>query len=198
MQETQIAHEKKLARKKAKLLREQLHKNQRDTAAKKLSNFLPDILENFKCYNIAVFRPIFTEINIIPLMRDLAVERTQLCLPVIQENTNVLLFRSYVLGQRLEYGPYNTEQPGEGSFQVFPDLVLMPLLAFDKDFNRLGYGGGYYDRTIYEFRKSGQQVSFVGVAYSQQGVDKVPIASDDEPMDGILTPTGLSLRKKRV
>ena len=194
MQEIQIAHKKKLARKKARLLREQLHNDQRKTAPKKLAKFVPEILQNFKCNSIAGFMAISTEINIIPLMQDLAAERRQLCLPVTRRSPDILLFRNYVLGQKLELGPYKTKQPAESSSQVFPDLVLVPLLAFDGDFNRLGYGGGYYDRTIYKFRKSGQKVSFVGVAYSGQGVDKVPTTSDDEPMDGVLTPSGLNLR----
>ena len=156
---------------------------------------MPDILENLKCSIIAGFMPISTEINIIPLMQELAAERRQLCLPVTPKSSNILVFRSYVVGQKLEFGPYNTMHPGKSSFQVFPDLVLMPLLAFDNDFNRLGYGGGYYDRTICKFRESKKKASFLGVAYSEQGVDKVPISLDDEPMDGILTPSGLNLRR---
>ena len=128
-------------------------------------------------------------------MQALAAEQHQLCLPVTLKSSNILSFRSYIVGQELEFGPYNTMQPGKSSFQVFPDLVFMPLLAFDEDFNRLGYGGGYYDRTIFKFRESEKKVSFVGVAYSEQGVDKVPISLDDEPMDGILTPSGLKLRR---
>ena len=195
MQEKVIAHEKKLERVKAKVLREQLHKNQNNMAPKKLLNFVPDILENLKCSIIAGYMPIFTEINIIPLMQALAAEQHQLCLPVTLKSSNILSFRSYVVGQELEFGPYNTMHPGKSSFQVFPDLVFMPLLAFDDDFNRLGYGGGYYDRTIFKFRDSEQKVSFVGVAYTEQSVDKVPISLDDEPMDGILTPSGLKLRR---
>ena len=148
-----ITYEKKLARFEAKVLRKQLHKNHNDTAPKKLLNFVPDILKNLKCSIIAGFMPISTEINIIPLMQELAAERRQLCLPVTPKSSNILVFKSYVVGQKLEFGPYNTMHPGKSSFQVFPDLVLMPLLAFDDDFNRLGYGGGYYDRTICKFRE---------------------------------------------
>ena len=195
MQETQVVHEKMLARKKAKSLREQLHKNYCDTAPKQLSNFVPDLLKNFKCSVVAGFFPIYTEINIIPLMQELAAKRCKLCLPVTPIVPNVLIFRSYILGQKLELGSYNTKHPGEESFQEFPDLVLIPLLSFDKDFNRLGYGGGYYDRTIFKYRRSKQKVAFVGVAYSEQVIDKVPTTLDDAPLDGILTPSGLTVRR---
>ena len=124
MQEKIITHKKKLARLKAKVLREQLHKNYNNTAPKKLLNLMPDILKNFKCSIIAGFMPISTEINIIPLMQELAVERRQLCLPVTPKSPNILVFRSYVVGQKLEFGPYNTMHPGKSSLQVFPDLVF--------------------------------------------------------------------------
>ncbi len=155
---------------------------------------MPDILEKFGRSIVAGFLPIQTEINIIPLLHELVTEQCQLCLPVTPMEPGCLLFRTFSFGQKLELGPYNTKHPYEGSFQVFPDLVLMPLLTFDKNYYRLGYGGGFYDRTISKFRTTEQKACFVGVAYSGQAVDKVPIASTDEPMDGMLTPSGLILR----
>ena len=194
MQDTQIVQEKRLAREKAKLIRRELHKKYCHTASKQLLNFVPDILEKFGRSIVAGFLPIQTEINIIPLLHELVTEQCQLCLPVTPMEPGCLLFRTFSFGQKLELGPYNTKHPYEGSFQVFPDLVLMPLLTFDKNYYRLGYGGGFYDRTISKFRTTEQKACFVGVAYSGQAVDKVPIASTDEPMDGMLTPSGLILR----
>ena len=195
MQDTPIVQEKRLAREKARLIRRKLHKKYCHTASKQLLNFVPDILEKFGRSIVAgFFLPIQTEINIIPLLHELVTEQCQLCLPVTPMEPGCLLFRTFSFGQKLELGPYNTKHPNEGSFQVFPDLVLMPLLTFDKNYYRLGYGGGFYDRTISKFRTTEQKACFVGVAYSGQAVDKVPIASTDEPMDGILTPSGLILR----
>ena len=194
MQDTPIVHEKRLAREKARLIRRELHKKYFHTASKQLLNFVPDILDKFGRSIVAGFLPIQTEINIIPLLHELVTEQCQLCLPVTPMEPDCLLFRTFSFGQKLELGPYNTKYPKEGSFQVFPDLVLVPLLTFDKNYYRLGYGGGFYDRTISKFRTTKQKVWFVGVAYSGQAVDKVPITSTDEPMDGILTPSGLILR----
>ena len=194
MQDTPIVQEKKLAREKARLIRRKLHKKHCHTASKQLLNFVPDILEKFGRSIVAGFLPIQTEINIIPLLHELVTEQCQLCLPVTPMEPGCLLFRTFSFGQKLELGPYNTKHPYEGSFQVFPDLVLMPLLTFDKNYYRLGYGGGFYDRTISKFRTTEKKACFVGVAYSGQAVDKVPIASTDEPMDGMLTPSGLILR----
>jgi len=194
MQDTPIVQEKSLAREKARFIRRKLHKKYCHTASKQLLNFVPDILEKFGRSIVAGFLPIKTEINIIPLLHELATEQCQLCLPVTPMEPDCLLFRTFSFGQNLELGPYNTKHPDEDSFQVFPDLVLMPLLTFDKNYYRLGYGGGFYDRTISKFRTTEQKACFVGVAYSGQAVDKVPIASTDEPMDGMLTPSGLILR----
>ena len=194
MQDTPIVQEKRQAREKARLIRRKLHKKYCHTASKQLLNFVPDILEKFGRSIVAGFLPIQTEINIIPLLHELVTEQCQLCLPVTPMEPGCLLFRTFSFGQKLELGPYNTKHPYEGSFQVFPDLVLMPLLTFDKNYYRLGYGGGFYDRTISKFRTTEKKACFVGVAYSGQAVDKVPIASTDEPMDGILTPSGLILR----
>ena len=194
MQDTSIVQEKRLAREKARLIRRQLHKKYCHSASKQLLNFVPDILEKFGRSIVAGFLPIQTEINIIPLLHELVTEQCQLCLPVTPMEPGCLLFRTFSFGQKLELGPYNTKHPFEGSFQVFPDLVLMPLLTFDRNYYRLGYGGGFYDRTISKFRTTEKKACFVGVAYSGQAVDKVPIASTDEPMDGMLTPSGLILR----
>ena len=194
MQDKPIVQEKRLAREKARLIRRKLHKKYCHTASKQLLNFVPDILEKFGRSIVAGFLPIQTEINIIPLLHELVTEKCQLCLPVTPMEPGCLLFRTFSFGQKLELGPYNTRHPYESSFQVFPDLVLMPLLTFDKNYYRLGYGGGFYDRTISKFRTTEKKACFVGVAYSGQAVDKVPIASTDEPMDGVLTPSGLILR----
>ena len=194
MQDTPIIQEKRLAREKARLIRRELHKKYCHTASKQILNFVPDILEKFGRSIVAGFLPIQTEINIIPLLHELVKEQCQLCLPVTPMEPGCLLFRTFSFGQKLELGPYNTKHPYEGSFQVFPDLVLMPLLTFDKNYYRLGYGGGFYDRTISKFRTTDKKACFVGVAYSGQAVDKVPIASTDEPMDGMLTPSGLIFR----
>ena len=193
MAHSQISLQKQQARKQAKQVRKNLHANQHKIAAQKLLWFAPALIDKFKCSVVACFQPIFTEIDIIPLMKALAEKQCQLCLQVIPDKPSALSFRSYVLGQELEAGPLNTKHPYASSNKLTPELMLLPLLAFDARCNRLGYGGGYYDRTIKKFRESGVYVKVVGVAYSGQQVNKVPVTSTDEPMDGVLTPAGLML-----
>lgn len=194
MDHSQISLQKHQARKQAKQVRKHLHANQHKIAAQELLRFAPDLTDVFKSSIVAGFQPIFTEIDVIPLMKGLAEKQCQLCLPVTPDKPSALSFRSYVPGQELEGGPFNTKHPDASSHKLTPELVLLPLLAFDARCNRLGYGGGYYDRTIKKFRQTGIYVKVVGVAYSGQQVDKVPVTSTDEPMDGVLTPAGLMLR----
>ena len=193
MDYSQISHQKQQARKKAKQVRKQLNAIQYKIAAQQLEGFAPDLINQFKSTIVAGFIPISSEINVIPFMKVLAEKQCQLCLPVTPNKPGVLSFRLYVPGQELEVGPFKTKHPDASSRQLVPELVLLPLLAFDERCNRLGYGGGYYDKTIKIFRESGFNVKVVGVAYSGQQVEKVPVTSTDEPMDGVLTPGGLLL-----
>jgi 5-formyltetrahydrofolate cyclo-ligase len=95
---------------------------------------------------------------------------------------------------RLDDGPYGTKQPPLSSERVIPDVILAPMLAFDAGFWRLGYGGGFYDRSIAELRESGHEVVAIGIAFGRQQVDKVPTASYDMPLDAVWTPDGVVWR----
>lgn len=83
-------------------------------------------------------------------------------------------------------GPYGTEQPNEKYEAVLPDVLLLPLLAFDRRGGRLGYGGGFYDRTVAELRAKTNPV-VVGVAFSDQEIQEVPLENTDEKLNFILT-----------
>ena len=80
---------------------------------------------------------------------------------------------------------------------IVPRLVLAPMLAFDDAAGRLGYGGGFYDRTLAGIRADGQAVTAIGIAFDGQQVASVPTGPYDMPLDGVLTPTGLRLMEMR-
>jgi 5-formyltetrahydrofolate cyclo-ligase len=113
-----------------------------------------------------------------------------LALPVMQGAGRPLIFRQWAEGDALAPGPFQVQQPLDHSPRVVPDVVLVPLLAFDAQGWRLGYGGGFYDRTLDELRGN-PQVRSVGVAFNAQKVAEVPRDAFDRPLDGILTETGL-------
>lgn len=114
-------------------------------------------------------------------------------LPVMQKNSKELLFVQYDESVEMEKGVFDIVQPkvnGDAKF-VSPDIVIVPLLAFDRRGHRLGYGGGYYDATLAALRKEKQIIS-VGWAYSQQAVlFNLPAEDHDQPLDYVITPKGV-------
>jgi 5-formyltetrahydrofolate cyclo-ligase len=85
------------------------------------------------------------------------------------------------------------EEPAANAPSTMPAIILVPLLAFDGEGYRLGYGGGYYDRTMEAMRQFDSPPLFIGVGYSMQEIDQVPTDDHDAPLDGILTELGVSI-----
>ena len=121
-----------------------------------------------------------SELDPAPLLHALRKRGHSIALPVIEHKNNPLLFRIWADGDILETGPLNIPQPSASAPICAPDLFLVPLLAFDRRGHRLGYGGGYYDRTLVN-KKS------IGLAFSAQEVPEVPTTSNDVPLDHIIT-----------
>ena len=110
-----------------------------------------------------------------------------LCLPVmVKENNGCLVFKSYQQEDDLVIGKYNTKEPKNNKVYL-PDIILTPCLGFDLNGFRLGYGGGYYDKTISSFYSSGHSFTTVGFAYDDQKIDKVVRDTYDQRLDYILT-----------
>lgn len=138
---------------------------------------------------ISGFLPIGAEIDPTPLMSRLASEGYGLCLPVMEAKGRPLMFRAWAPGDPLAEVMWGIREPLDTRPLVEPDLVLGPLLAFDAQGYRLGYGGGFYDRTLARLRAL-KPVIAVGLAFDEQRVDAVPHADYDERLDWVLTPSG--------
>jgi len=110
-------------------------------------------------------------------------------LPVVTAAGAPLVFRTWAPGTALDAGPLGTLAPGSGQPEIAPDIVLVPLLAFDARGCRLGQGGGYYDRTLARLRES-RPVAAVGLAFARQEVYSVPRAPHDQPLDWVVTEQG--------
>lgn len=139
---------------------------------------------------VAGYWPMGDEIDPRPLMAALAGQGHPLALPVVTARGQKLDFRAWRPGDLLEPGPHGTLHPEAAAPVLVPDVVLVPLLAFDSRFFRLGYGGGYYDRTL-EHLRAGSHVKAIGLAFAAQRVDDVPRGAHDQPLDAILTEAGL-------
>ncbi len=135
---------------------------------------------------IGAYYPIKDEFDITPLMSALIDQGETLALPAIVRKHHPLEFRRFASGIPLERGPHGTHQPPKSSPVLTPDIILMPLLAFTHDGERLGYGGGYYDRTLSEIRAA-HDVFACGVAFAAQEAQSLPTEAHDMRLDGILT-----------
>lgn len=135
---------------------------------------------------ISAYWPIRSEVNIEPLMEKLVRNGHFLCLPCVATDGKSLVFRRYRLGDILDTGPYSLPQPMETSEEMQPYVLVVPMLAFSREGNRLGYGKGFYDRTIRSIRKE-KPITVIGIAFSDQEVDSIPTEEHDQVMDWIIT-----------
>jgi 5-formyltetrahydrofolate cyclo-ligase len=135
---------------------------------------------------IAGYSPIRSEIDPAPLMRKLAEQGAQLALPAITARGQSLKFRLWHPGERLLPGPLGILEPSPAAAEITPDIVLVPLAAFDGVGHRIGYGAGHYDRTLAQLRKS-RAVTAIGLAFAAQEVEAVPALQHDVALDYVLT-----------
>ena len=112
--------------------------------------------------------PLKSEINPIPLMRKLAGLGAALALPVVQGRGQPLIMRAYAFGDALASGQWGIREPKPEAPEVFPDILLVPLVAFDRAGHRIGYGAGYYDMTIARLRAM-KPITAIGIAYRRAG-----------------------------
>ncbi len=135
---------------------------------------------------VSGFMPMKTEINPLPLMRKLAEAGAQLALPVVEGRGKPLTMRAWQWGEELGSGVWGIREPKPDAALVDPDILLVPLLAFDRAGYRLGYGGGYYDLTIAGLRAR-KTITAVGIAFAAQEVARVPTTPHDARLDLVLT-----------
>jgi 5-formyltetrahydrofolate cyclo-ligase len=135
---------------------------------------------------VSGFSPLKSELNPVPLMRAFATAGAGLALPVVTGKGKPLTMRAWRFGAPLVAGVWGIREPGPGAPEVFPDILIVPLLAFDRAGHRIGYGAGYYDMTIMRLRGL-KSVTAIGIAYAAQEVDQVPATPRDAALDLVLT-----------
>jgi 5-formyltetrahydrofolate cyclo-ligase len=135
---------------------------------------------------VSGFMPLKSEISPLPLMRKVAAAGAQLALPVVAGRGKPLVMRAYAFGDELAAGQWGIRQPKSEAPEVAPDILVVPLLAFDRAGHRLGYGAGYYDMTISSLRAR-KPVTAIGIAFATQEIDAVPITARDARLDLVLT-----------
>jgi 5-formyltetrahydrofolate cyclo-ligase len=165
--------------------REALSSEQRASAAEAIAaRKLP--LEITPGTIVSGYSPIRSEIDPVPLMRKFAEQGAQLALPAVMARGKSLAFRAWSPSDRLMLGPLGILEPSPAAAELIPDIMLVPLAAFDRLGHRIGYGAGHYDFTLAHLRKV-KPITAIGLAFAAQEIEAVPALSHDVALDYVLT-----------
>ena len=150
-----------------------------------------DILKKNKGYGkvIGGYYPYNYEVNPIEILKKFEKQNYQISLPKIKKNFQMNFFQ-WSIDDPLSVNKYGIPEPTSNKI-VFPKILLVPLVAFDRDLNRIGYGGGFYDRYIDKMKKN-KKIITIGLAYSFQKVKNIPVNKYDFKLDYILTNKGIA------
>jgi 5-formyltetrahydrofolate cyclo-ligase len=135
---------------------------------------------------VSGYSPLKSEISPIPLLRLCADAGAELALPVVMGRGEPLVMRAWAFGAPLASGVWGIREPTPAAPEVFPDILIVPLLVFDRRGHRIGYGAGYYDMTIARLRDM-KPVTAIGIAFAAQEIDQVPTTPRDARLDLVLT-----------
>ena len=145
---------------------------------------LSDVVAGYRGVPLAAYMAIRTEIDPMPVMKD-AAAHGPVGVPVIQGSGLPLKFSRWVPGGALKEGPFGAMIPAVDDF-FDPEILIVPLVAFDRTGGRLGYGGGFYDRTLQRLRSMRPTLA-IGFAYAAQEDEALPLEPTDQPLDMIVT-----------
>ncbi|GAB5456824.1 MAG: 5-formyltetrahydrofolate cyclo-ligase [Henriciella sp.] len=182
-----MSEEKDLLRAALKDRREELAARDPDAGETLASKFPMKLFERYGP-TVALYLPIGSEIDPKPLMGKLVAAGAKLALPCVQDDGS-MVYRAYTRGDMLEQRAFGLLEPNPEVPEVNPTLVITPLLGFDRNGNRLGYGKGHYDRALTRLRDQGR-VFVCGLAYFGQEVEAVPAEPHDVPLDWVMTERG--------
>jgi 5-formyltetrahydrofolate cyclo-ligase len=138
---------------------------------------------------VSGFSPLKSEVSPLPLLRRFADAGAGLALPVVAGRGQPLVMRAWSFGAPLVSGVWGIREPPADAPEVFPDILIVPLLAFDRHGHRIGYGAGYYDMTIARLRAM-KPVTAIGIAFAAQEIAAVPATPRDARLDLVLTEHG--------
>jgi 5-formyltetrahydrofolate cyclo-ligase len=184
----QIANTKQALRRAVLARRDGLTPSAREHASSAISRTALELSARFAPGPVSAFWPIRSEVDTRPLLMGLAERGFDVCLPKIAGDH--LDFARWRPGARLCQGPFGLHEPGDEATQVEPVTLLVPVCGFDRSGHRLGYGKGYYDRTLTRIAARASILA-IGIAFSVQEVDGVPAEPHDRRLNAILTESGM-------
>ena len=173
---------KKSLRKKILKIRKKINSNSNKIDFIKIFNLIKKQKKIKK--NIGGYFPVNNEIDDLEILKKFEEKKYKICLPVVKKNFD-MDFYNFSFKEPLIVNKYGIPEPKKTNI-VYPDIILIPMVAFDKNLNRLGYGGGYYDRIIEKLMKKKNFLK-IGLAFSKQKINNLPISKYDKKMDYIVT-----------
>jgi 5-formyltetrahydrofolate cyclo-ligase len=138
--------------------------------------------------NIGGYYPVNFEVDDLHILKEFEKRKFNISLPTIKKNFDMHFYK-WSFNKPLKINRYGIPEPSS-NILMYPDVLLVPLVAFDEKLNRLGYGGGYYDRLIEKLSKK-KKILKIGLALSDQKINKVPINKYDQKLDYIVTNKGV-------
>ena len=183
---TTLTEQKAEARKLATRQRKAAHDMLKDEAPLALMALAFPVRPSLSSKVVSAFFPYKSEIDTRPLLGKLAGEGWTTALPIVIALGEPLIFRRWLPGEPTVPGVWDIPRPTDDAPLLEPDVLLVPLMAFDRKGYRLGYGGGFYDRTLSLLRAK-KPITAIGVAYAAQEVDSVPHDAHDQPLDFVMT-----------
>ena len=145
---------------------------------------------NTKKVTIAGYYPSYYEVDILKFLEEASKKNFRIALPVIR-SSNLMSFKSWVFEEPLYVNKYGILEPNNSREQITPDLIMVPLVAFDNQLNRIGYGKGYYDRSLQKIKNAKKKTISLGIAYSFQRCKSIPVNKHDFKLDYIFTERGI-------
>ena len=139
---------------------------------------------------IAGYYPSYHEVDTLNFLEKASKKKFRIVLPVIK-SSNIMSFKPWIFKEPLYVNKFGMLEPKNSSKNIIPDLIMVPLVAFDNHLNRIGYGKGYYDRSLKKISKIKKNAISLGIAYSFQKCKKIPINSHDFRLDYIFTEKGI-------
>ena len=140
--------------------------------------------------NLSSYYPASFEANTLKLFETEFISKLRIFLPVLKEN-NAMHFHEWKKNDVLKINQFGMLEPAILSNYIVPDVMLVPLLAYDNENNRLGYGGGFYDRYLNKYLKTHNNILTIGIAFSFQKHHKIPVFNNDVKLNYILTEKGI-------
>ena len=139
---------------------------------------------------IAGYYPSNYEVNILQFLKKASEKKFKIVLPVIKSSKD-MCFKSWIYKEPLAINKFGILEPKSSKKEIIPDLIMVPLVAFDNHLNRIGYGKGYYDRILQKIIKIKKNTISIGIAYSFQKCSTIPVNKHDYKLDYIFTERGI-------